>query len=376
VVDPDAPVAIVWTSGTTARPKGALFSTRSLAAVAAGVDVLGASGDVRLSPLPFAHVGYMTRVASELALGITTVITPTPWSAEAAISVMAAERVTVAQGVPTQWALILDHPALAEADLSSLRVAGTGAAKMPSSRVRALRAALSVPVVVRYTSTEASLGCGTRPGDPDEVVARTVGVPVPGVERRIVGDDGRACGPGEVGQVWLRSPATMLGYLDRVEGTPTGNRFVIDEALTATAKDADGWIHTSDLGRLDEAGNVELVGRLQELYQRGGYNVYPAEVEEALRALDEVADACVVGVEDDILGEVGVAVVVPRTGSTPTLSSLREGVAGAVADYKRPDAVVLVDALPLTAMSKVDRAALRDVAAAAARARLDGRRPR
>ena len=363
----DDPVAIVWTSGTTARPKGALFTTACLDAVSRGVDVLGVSGDRRLSPLPFAHVGYMTRVTSELQLGITTVITPTPWSAAEAVAILSAERITVAQGVPTQWALVLADPALATADLSSLRIAGTGAAKMPATRVAALRAALGVPVVVRYTSTESSLGCGTTPGDLDAVVARTVGRPVAGVERVVVDDDGVPCPPGAVGQVWLRSAASMVGYIDVVERNDGCTVIHMDHELTATAKDAEGWIHTSDLGRVDEQGNLELVGRLQELYQRGGYNVYPAEVEEALRTMGSVADACVLGVDDDVLGEVGVACVVVAEGSAaPTLVEIRAALAPLVADYKRPDAVVVVDNLPLTAMSKVDRAALRPLAQAAA----------
>jgi acyl-CoA synthetase (AMP-forming)/AMP-acid ligase II len=363
----DEPVAIVWTSGTTARPKGALFTTACLDAVSNGVDVLGATGDRRLSPLPFAHVGYMTRVASELLLGITTVITPTPWSAADAVQILSTERITVAQGVPTQWALVLAQPSLATADLSSLRVAGTGAAKMPASRVEALRAALGVPVVVRYTSTESSLGCGTTPGDPDLVVARTVGKPVAGVERVVVGDDGAPCPPGIVGQVWLRSRASMVGYIDVAERVDGRTVIHLDHVLTASAKDGDGWIHTSDLGRVDEEGNLELVGRLQELYQRGGYNVYPAEVEEALRTIDSIADACVLGVDDDVLGEVGVACLVVAAGAAaPSLAEIRLALAPLIADYKRPDALVVVDALPLTAMSKVDRAALAPIARAAA----------
>ncbi len=366
-VHDDEPVAIVWTSGTTARPKGALFTTACLDAVSRGVDVLGVTGDRRLSPLPFAHVGYMTRVASELQLGITTVITPTPWSAAEAVAIMSTERITVAQGVPTQWALVLAQPALVTADLTSLRIAGTGAAKMPATRVAALRAALGVPVVVRYTSTESSLGCGTTPGDPDAVVARTVGRPVAGVERVVVNDDGVPCPPGVVGQVWLRSSASMVGYIDVVERVNGRTVIHIDHELTATTKDAEGWIHTSDLGRVDEEGNLELVGRLQELYQRGGYNVYPAEVEEALRTMEIVADACVLGVDDDVLGEVGVACVVLTSGAVaPKLAEIRESLSPLVADYKRPDAVVVVDALPLTAMSKVDRAALRPLAQTAA----------
>ena len=368
--DLDDPVAIVWTSGTTARPKGALFSHRSLAAVAAGVDVLGAEGDVRLSPLPFAHVGYMTRIGSELALGITTVISPTPWKAKEAIAVLHDERITVAQGVPTQWALMLDHPDLEATDLSSLRVAGTGAAKMPATRVAALREALKVPVIVRYTSTESSLGCGTRPGDPDHVVATTVGKPVAGVTCELTGEHGAISEPGVVGVVRLRSDAQMLGYVDRVERGPQGTRIVLDEALTATAIDADGFVVTSDLGRFDDDGNVELVGRQNELFQRGGYNVYPAEVEEVLRTCELVREVCVLGAPDDVLGEVGIAVVVASDPSAPpSLGELRSFLTGVIADYKRPDALVLVDTIPVTPMMKVDRNALRTTVLEAANER-------
>jgi len=174
VLDETDPVAIVWTSGSTGVPKGAVFDHANLRAVAAGTDVLSRPGDRRLSPLPFPHVGYMTRAWDEIVHGVTTVITPHPWTAASAIDLLVTERVTVGQGVPTQWALILAHPDFADADLSHLRMAGTGAAPVPPELVRALRDRLGCPVVVRYTSTESSLGTGTRPEDPDEVVATTI----------------------------------------------------------------------------------------------------------------------------------------------------------------------------------------------------------
>ncbi|MGH9081020.1 MAG: class I adenylate-forming enzyme family protein, partial [Acidimicrobiales bacterium] len=145
------PVAVVWTSGTTGLPKGAVFDHRCLAAVAADRDVLSEPGDRRLSPLPFAHVGSMTRVWDEMANGLTTVITPTPWRAADAIAVMVEERITVAQGVPTQWALVLSHPDLAGAAVPTLRIVGTGASTVPADLVAALRDRFGVPVVVRYT---------------------------------------------------------------------------------------------------------------------------------------------------------------------------------------------------------------------------------
>ena len=206
-LDAGDPVTVVWTSGSTGVPKGAVFDHRNLAAVAAGTDVLSHPGDRRLSPLPFAHVGYMTRPWDEIAHGVTTVIAPQPWSAATAIALLVGERVTVGQGVPTQWALMLAHPDFEHADLSCLRIAGTGASRVPPELVRAMRERLGCPVVVRYTSTETSLGTGTVPGDPDELVATTVGRPVLGVELELVDEDGRVVATGDVGRVRLRSGA-------------------------------------------------------------------------------------------------------------------------------------------------------------------------
>jgi len=370
-------VAIVWTSGSTGVPKGALFDHRCLAAVAAGTDVLSHPGDRRLSPLPFAHVGYMTRPWDEIAHVVTTVIAPQPWTAGEAIALMAQERVTVGQGVPTQWALVLGHPDFAAADLSALRIAGTGAARVPPELVRAMRQRLGCPVVVRYTSTESSLGTSTDPGDPDEVVATTVGRPVPGVELMVCEDDGDSDGDrpgsddgatarpvpvaaGEVGRVRLRSRAAMRGYLgDRGAGQ------LVDRVATAAALDDEGWITTGDLGYLGQDGNLRLVGRVSEMYIRGGYNVYPAEVEATLGAYPGVSAVAVVGAPDPVLGEVGVAFVVPAPGADPTLAELRGWCATHLADYKAPDRLRTVDELPVTPMGKVDKRALAELAASA-----------
>ncbi len=374
-LDPTDPVAVVWTSGTTGLPKGAVFDHTRLAAVAAGTDVLSAPGDRRLSPLPFAHVGFMTRPWDEIAHGVTTVLTPTPWRAADALAILEAERITVAQGVPTQWALMLAHPDLERTDTSSLRVAGTGASRVPPELVAAIRERLGVPVIVRYTSTEASLGTGTVPGDPDEVVATTVGRPVPGVELSLRDGDGRPVGAGEVGRVHLRSAAVMRGYWG---GPPTGpgdGGLVLDRTATSAVLAADGWLTTGDFGRLDGAGNLCLVGRANELYIRGGYNVYPAEVEPVVTTHPPIAEAAVVGVPDPVLGEIGVAFVVldtdadhgPSAITAPggdaghLLAEVRAAVGAALADYKAPDRLVAVDALPLTSMMKVDKRALADL---------------
>ncbi len=358
------PVAVVWTSGTTGLPKGAVFDHRNLAAVAAGTDVLSARGDRRLSPLPFAHVGSMTRTWDEIVHGVTTVITPTPWRAADAIRIMAEERITVAQGVPTQWSLVLAHPDLADADLSSLRIAGTGASRVPAELVASMRERLGVPVVVRYTSTEASLGTGTVPGDPDQIVAATVGRPVPGVSLMVADDRGRPVVPGEVGAVRLRSAAVMRGYWGGPPTGPGAEGTVYDVASTRAVLAEDGWLTTGDFGFLDDGGHLHLAGRANELYIRGGYNVYPAEVEAVLGRHPAVAQVAVVGAPDPVLGEIGVAFVVP-SGSGPAdgealLDELRSVARAVLADYKAPDRVVVVDGLPLTSMMKVDKRALAD----------------
>ena len=356
---PDDPVAVVWTSGTTGLPKGAVFDHASLAAVAEGADVLSEPGDRRLSPLPFAHVGSMTRIWAEIVLGVTTVITPTPWRAAEAIRIMAEERITVAQGVPTQWALVMAHPDLDRAVISSLRIAGTGASRMPAELVAAVRDRFGVPVVVRYTSTEASLGTGTVPGDPDGVVATTVGRAVPGVELSVADDDGTEAAHGEAGRVRLRSPAVMRGYWGGPLTGPGAAGVVYDVAATRAVLDEDGWLTTGDFGSVDGNGCLHLVGRANELYIRGGYNVYPAEVEAALGAHPAVEQVAVVGAPDPVLGEIGVAFVVAVEGALvdreELLAGLQSMARSSLADYKAPDQVVVVDGLPLTSMMKVDK---------------------
>jgi acyl-CoA synthetase (AMP-forming)/AMP-acid ligase II len=350
-LDQSDPVAIVWTSGTTGVPKGAVFDHANLAAMAPGAGALSAPGDRRLSPLPFAHVGYMTRMWDELVSRITTVITPTPWRAAGALRLIEEERVTVGQGVPTQWALMLADPTFAATDVSSLRLASTGAARVPAELVREMRERLGCPVVVRYASTEASLITGTRLGDPDEVVAETVGRPSEGVELRLVAEDGGPVPRREVGLVQCRSGAAMRGYWE-------------DPERTAEVLDPEGWVSTGDLGRLGDDGNLRLVGRRTEMYVRGGYNVYPAEVEAVLGEHPAVDKAAVVGLPAPVLGDVGWAFVVPLDGAVVDPDELKAWCAARLADYKAPDHVRVVDDLPLTSMLKVDKRALAALVAA------------
>lgn len=342
-VDAASPVAIVWTSGSTGRPKGAVFDHRNLAAVAMASGPLSAPFDRRLSPLPFPHVGTMTRVWDEIANVVATVITPTPWRADAALGLIERERVTVAQGVPTQWELMLRHPDFGTTDVSSLRLVGTGGSRVPADLVARLRHRLGVPVLNRYSTTEAAIVTGTFPDDPDELVVETVGRSGGGVEVRVVDDDGRTLPADAAGTVQVRSGAVMRGYWR-------------DPDLTRRVLDQDGWLTVGDLGQLDARGNLRFRGRQGEMYLRGGYNVYPSEVEDVLRQHPTVTQVAVVGVPDPVLGEIGHAFV--AADAPVTLDELRATVKAELADYKRPDRLTIVDALPLNSTSKVDRAAL------------------
>ena len=337
---PDDPIAIVWTSGTTGRPKGAVFDHDRLRAMAEGAGILSERFDRRMSPLPFAHVGYMTRMWDEISRVITTVIVPAPWSAPEAVRLIEDEHITVAQGVPTQWTLMLRQPSFDDIDKSSLRLAGSGGTRVPPELVKEMRERLPCPVINRYSSTEASLLTGTEPGDPDDVIANTVGRPGPTVEVVVADDDGNVLPPGEVGVVRARSGAMLVRYWD--DPSPIGD---------------DGFLSTGDLGRYDENGNLTLVGRRTEMYIRGGYNVYPGEVEDALGEHPAIDRVAIVGVPDPVLGEIGVAFVIAH--APVTLDEIRAHVAARLADYKRPDRLVLADELPLTAMLKPDKAALR-----------------
>ncbi len=216
--------------------------------MAEGGAPISAPGDRRLSVLPFAHVGAMTRMWDELVNRITTVIVPSPWRAETAIALIGDEAVTVCQGVPTQYRMMFDHPSFDEVDTASLRVAGIGAARIPPELVLEMREKLGCPVVVRYASTESCLATGTRLDDDLATITTTVGRPNGGVELTIVDDEGSTCPAGEVGTVCLRSRAQMRGYWH-------------DPERTAEAIDDDGWLHTGDLGWVGNDGNLRLAGR-------------------------------------------------------------------------------------------------------------------
>ncbi|ETA96321.1 class I adenylate-forming enzyme family protein [Mycobacterium avium] len=328
-------VALIFTSGTTGTPKGAAFDADRLAAGAAAAGVMSAPYDRRLTSTPFAHAGYMFKLWDQLVWGSTLVVPPTPWSAQGMFDVLRDERVTVAGAVPTQWAKLLDVDGVSPQALPHLRIGVAATAPAPPELVRRVAEGIGVPLVVRYAMTECPTICGTEPTDAPEVQFRTVGRPAAGMDIRIASD----------GMVEVRGPCVMRGYWRNPK-------------LTAEVL-RDGWLRTGDVGTLGADGNLTLVGRSGDMYIRGGYNVHPGEVERVLAAHPAVKQAAVVGRSAPVIGEIGVACVVPvDAAAPPTLAELRTRVADELADYKAPDELLIVDELPLTAMLKPDRIAL------------------
>jgi acyl-CoA synthetase (AMP-forming)/AMP-acid ligase II len=337
-LDPADPVTVIFTSGTTGAPKGAVFDAANLAAGARAAGVMSAPYDRRLTSTPFAHAGYMFKLWDQLLWGTTLVVPPVPWSAPAMFSILRDERITVAGAVPTQWAKLLETDGVCPDALPDLRIGVAATAPAPPDLVRDVADRIGVPLVVRYAMTECPTICGTAPDDPPEVQFRTVGRPAATMAVRV--DDG--------GVVEVSGPCVMRGYWR-------------DPELTASVL-RDGWLRTGDTGVLREDGNLSLIGRGSDMYIRGGYNIHPVEVEGVLADHPGVKAAAVVGRSAPVIGEVGVAFVVPTGANPPSLQELRAHVVAHLADYKAPDEVVVVDQLPLTPMLKVDRVALRALA--------------
>ena len=354
--DPDRFVALVFTSGTTGQPKGALFRDRELAAVTR-IDVADAWGDAAAPPAPmlastqFAHVGFMTKLPWYLRLGTTTHILGR-WRAADALACIAEHRIASIGGVAPQIALLLRED-VESYDLDCVQTLVVGGAASPPAMVREARARFGAAYSIRYSSTESG-GCGTGTAfdADDEEALHTVGRPRGGIEVSIRRDDGDRVPDGEVGQVWLRSPTRMASY--RGTGADTGT----DTGDTGAAF-AGPWLRTGDLGRLDERGLLRLAGRSSDMFIRGGYNVHPAEIEGRLADHPQVAEVVVVPRPDDVMGEIGVAVVVPTDlAQPPSIAELRAFLAPLVAGYKLPEAIRVVATLPLTPMQKIDRRAL------------------
>ncbi|MCP9275535.1 3-((3aS,4S,7aS)-7a-methyl-1,5-dioxo-octahydro-1H-inden-4-yl)propanoate--CoA ligase FadD3 [Mycolicibacterium arenosum] len=344
-VTPDDVSDILFTSGTTGRSKGVLCAHRQSLDAPAAWAACGelTSADRYLCINPFFHnFGYKAGILSCLQKG-ATLIPQLTFDPEQAMRAVQDQRITVLPGPPTIYQTLLDHPKRGDFDLTSLRFAVTGAAVVPVVLIERMQSELDIDIVLTaYGLTEAS-GFGTmcRADDDAVTVATTCGRPIADFELRIDGDD-------ETGEVLLRGPNVMLGYLD-------------DPDATSAAIDADGWLHTGDIGKLDERGNLSITDRLKDMYICGGFNVYPAEIEQVLARLDGVAEAAVIGVPDDRLGEVGKAFVVVKPGAHLDEATVIAHTREHLANFKTPRSVAFLDVLPRNPGGKVVKPQLREL---------------
>jgi long-chain acyl-CoA synthetase len=348
---PDSPVAasddddavILYTSGTTGQPKGAQLTHGGLmrnARLTAHTLLHNAADDVMMGCLPLFHVfGLTCGLNATVAAGGTLTLLPR-FDAGKALEIIERDAVTIFEGVPTMYAAMLHHQAADQAQTGSLRVCVSGGAAMPVEILKAFEQKFGCIILEGYglseTSPVASFNHPDKPRKPG-----SVGTPVEGVQMRLVGDDGREVAAGEVGEIAIRGHNVMKGYWGKPEATA--------EAIP------DGWFRTGDLGRVDDDGYYFIVDRKKELIIRGGYNVYPREIEEVLHEHPAVAEVAVIGMAHPELGEEVGAAVALKPGASATPDELRQYARDRVAAYKYPRKVWLVEALPKGPTGKILR---------------------
>jgi acyl-CoA synthetase (AMP-forming)/AMP-acid ligase II len=352
----DALSDLLFTSGTTGAPKGVkLTHAQTLRAFGDWADIGGLRPEDRyLCINPFFHAfGYKAGIVAAFMTG-ATLVPMAVFDLDRVVEVIESERISVIPGPPTIYQSLLNHPGFDPARTGTLRLAVTGAAVVPVELVERMRSELGFDTVVTaYGMTEAS-GCATicRREDSAETIATTSGRAFPGVEVQVVDDEGTPLPAGQAGEILVRGYNVMDGYFNDPEQTA--------ETLTE-----DGWLRTGDVGVMDVDGYVTITDRKKDMFIVGGFNAYPAEIERLLLAHPDVAQAAVVGVPDERMGEVGFAFVIPTHGTTPDPAQIVAWSREQMANFKAPRHVTVVDELPLNASGKVLKYELRERAVAA-----------
>ncbi len=347
---------IIYTSGTTGRPKGAALSHAGMLASA-----YAQARHMRLSPRdhslkssPLNHVGGITCGVLAGLVGGTRSELVAEFKAGAVVDMMKANPPTILSGVPTMLTLLLMHPRIDEVDLSRVRLIIAGGSNVDDTLLSRLQQRVPNATLMNlYGLSETSGAIVMTPWDSsDEQLKHSIGKPLPGAEVRVTDSDGQPLPAGAVGELQFRGLGVVRGYI----GAAADNAVV----------SADGWLHTGDLGEYDENGLITLCGRKKDMYIRGGFNVYPAEVENHIARLDGVQMVAGIGVPDAVFGEVGCYYIVAQPGSDIDEASVIEHCRQGLADYKVPGRILFRDDLPLTPVGKIHKAALRQQSAASA----------
>ncbi len=343
---------ILFTSGTTGKPKGAMCThAQNLRVFADWSHIVGLrEGDHYLIVMPFFHsFGYKAGWLSALMMGATVFPEPV-FDVNAVLDRVQRDRITMLPGPPALYQSILMHPKRSSYDISSLRLAVTGAAVIPVELIHRMKDELGFETVVTAYGLTESCGVVTmcRLDDSAETIATTSGRAIPDVEVRIVDPNGLVQGAGESGEILVRGYNIMKGYFDA-------------ETETAEAIDEDGWLHTGDVGSLDERGNLRITDRLKDMFIVGGFNAYPAEIENTLLQMPGVAEVAIIGVADERMGEVGMAFVVAAPDSSLSEDDVITWSRKNMANFKVPRRVRIVEALPRNATGKVLKFELREL---------------
>ncbi|SDI22568.1 fatty-acyl-CoA synthase [Alteribacillus persepolensis] len=341
---------ILYTSGSTGAPKGAMLTHANVVktGVISAEQMRCTSSDVFLVAVPVFHVfGMVPSILSAIASGGRMVLMDI-YKPKASLEIMENEKVTIKHGVPTMFILELNHEEFSGYDLSSLRTGIVAAAPCPVEIVKRIRTDMGCDITVAYGLSETSPTLTmTTFDDPDIVRAETVGKALPGAEVKIVDNHRQELPFGEVGEIACRSFGVMKGYYNLPE-------------KTAEALDEQGWFYTGDLGTLDEDGYLRIVGRKKEMIIRGGYNIYPREIEEVFYTHPDVMEIAIVGLPDTVLGEIACACVKLKPRAAVNEEHLLHFIKGKVADYKVPDKLLLIENMPMTASGKIKKVALEE----------------
>ncbi len=339
--DSEDTAVLLYTSGTTGQPKGAELTHANLISNAEVVrtDVVRARpDDVIFGGLPLFHAfGQTATLNVAVASGACLTLLPR-FAPDHALRILADHRVTVLEGVPTMYVALLTQPDRADYDVAALRLCISGGAALPVEVLRGFEKAFGCAVLEGYGLSETSPVASFNLPDADRKPG-SIGTPVRGVQMRVVDSDDHELPQGEVGEIVIRGPNVMKGYWHRPEATAEAIR--------------DGWFHTGDLARVDEDGYFYIVDRKKDLIIRGGYNVYPREIEEVLYEHPAVAEAAVIGVPHPALGEEVGAAVALKPGASVTADELRDHVKSQVAAYKYPRHVWILDVLPKGPTGKI-----------------------
>jgi len=352
-IDPDDDVyCVLYTSGTTSTPKGAMLTHRNItmAGIAVGAVHLCTSSDVFLVAAPIFHVfGLCPNLMAAVSCQAKMVLMD-KYHPQKALELIQAEKVTVHHAVPTMLIKELNEPNIASYDLSSLRTGLTAGSACPMETLKAVKEIMKMRVSTGFGLTEAPSIMNTLYDDDDKLILETVGKALPGTEIRIVNERRETLPFGEVGEIACRGPTVMKGYYNNPE-------------KTAEVLDEDGWFYTGDLGTMDENGYVRFVGRIKEVIIRGGFNIYPREIEELLYGHPKVLEAAVIGVPDQVLGEKVCAVIRLKEGAEATKEEILSYLEPLLARYKLPEHVEFVESFPMTGSGKIQKHVLRELMA-------------